>query len=132
MANKKRKKFSLLKIARILLQIVFFIFLPSLYISTFSGIQQIYQAIIQQNITADILPQIIEVIAIIPITVLLGRFFCGWMCAFGSFTDFIYLAVHKVFKKKIKINEKVDRWLKSIKYIFCRSANALSLRRKPR
>ncbi len=112
----KNKNFSILQILRLLLQIAFFIFLPTLYIGTLNGVKQIYLAIIHQSISADLLPQLVEVISIIPITMMLGRFFCGWMCAFGSFGDFVYRVSHKVFKKKFKINEQSDAWMKTIKY----------------
>ena len=115
-SNKKQKKFSVLKILRWLLQIAFLLLLPALYIGTLSGIQQIYQAVIHQSFSAALLPSLIEVIAIVPVTILLGRFFCGWMCAFGSFTDFIYYVFHKAFPKKWKVNEQADKWMKFIKY----------------
>jgi len=115
--KKGRKKFSILQLSRRILQIVFFIFLPSLYISTLSGIKQIYLAVLHQSFSPALLPQVIEVIAIIPVTILFGRFFCGWMCAFGSFSDFIYLISHKLFKKKLKVSEQADTWMKAIKYV---------------
>lgn len=100
-------------------QILFFIFLPGLYVSAFSGIKDIYLSIYSHhfNITA-LLPQIVEAIAIIPVTLLLGRFFCGWMCAFGTMGDFISLLSHRVFKRKFRMNETADRVLKYVKYLW--------------
>lgn len=115
--KKANKKFSVLQFLRLILQVIFFIFLPALYIGALDGVKQLYLALIHQSMSAAILPQLIEVIAIIPITVVLGRFFCGWMCAFGSFSDFIYLISQRIFKKKLKISEQADAWMKSIKYI---------------
>jgi len=115
--NKRNKKNTVLQLSRVLIQIMFFILLPSLYIQTLNGIKQIYLAVINQSFGSTLLPQLIEVIAIIPITILLGRFFCGWMCGFGSFTDFIYLISRKVFKNKFKVNKQVDKLLKYIKYV---------------
>ena len=115
--KKSNKKISILHILRLLVQIVFFIFLPSICMQTLIGVKQIYLAIINQSFSAALLPQMIEVIAIIPITILLGRFFCGWMCGFGSFTDFIYLISSKIFKKKFKVNELADSILKYVKYV---------------
>ena len=106
--KKGNKKFSILQISRLLLQIVFFIFLPTLYIGALNGVKQIYLAVIHQNISADVLPQLIEVIAIIPVTIIFGRFFCGWMCGFGSFSDFVYRVSRKIFKNKLKLNEQTD------------------------
>lgn len=111
-----KKKISVLQAARLAIQIVFFVFLPSLYIGTLSGIRQIYLAVIRQSFSANLLPQILEVLAVIPVTIVLGRFFCGWMCGFGSFTDFIYLIFHRAFRKKHRISGKADAWMKYIKY----------------
>jgi uncharacterized protein with FMN-binding domain len=51
------------------------------------------------------------------ITLLMGRWFCGWLCAFGSYNDLIYFLSRKVFKSKFRINEKVDNILKYVKYV---------------
>jgi len=115
--KKGNKKFSVLQFFRLVLQIVFFIFTPTLYIGALEGVKQLYLAVIHQSISVAILPQLIEVVAIIPITIVLGRFFCGWMCGFGSFSDFIYLISHRVLNKKLKISEQADAFMKSIKYI---------------
>ncbi|HEX3027685.1 MAG TPA: 4Fe-4S binding protein, partial [Clostridia bacterium] len=111
------QKKSVLQIFRLLVQIAFFIFLPSLYYSTFQGIKQFYQSIMQGtfDLTA-LLPQMIEAIAIIPLTILLGRFFCGWMCAFGALSDFIYRITGEFVK--VKLSERSDRILKSLKYVW--------------
>ena len=111
-------KISFVQILRAVSQIIFFLILPALFISTFIGVKQIYLSIIHQNfsITA-LLPQLIEAISIIPITVLIGRFFCGWMCAFGAMGDFIYMLSSKLFKRRFKISEKTDSVLKFTKYI---------------
>ncbi|WBW95011.1 4Fe-4S binding protein [Oceanirhabdus sp. W0125-5] len=58
------------------------------------------------------------VLPLIGITLIFGRFFCGWLCAFGAINDFIYKISKKVLKVNIKVNKKVDSTLKSIKYIY--------------
>jgi uncharacterized protein with FMN-binding domain/polyferredoxin len=114
----KKHKVSLMKITRHAAQIIFFIILPGLYISAFSGIRDIYVALINNSFSASqMLPQLVEAIVIIPMTVLLGRFFCGWMCAFGAFGDFIYSLSRKLFNMKFRMNENADKALKFVKYI---------------
>lgn len=114
----KKSKISILQILRLLIQIVFFIFLPSLYINTFAGIKQIYSAIVHQNVAlSQLIPQLVEVVAIIPFTIIMGRFFCGWMCAFGAFGDFIYTISSKLFDIDYKMDESTDRALKYVKYV---------------
>jgi NosR/NirI family nitrous oxide reductase transcriptional regulator len=112
------KKIKKLKILRISIQLLFFILMTYTVSLTFNGLRAIYTAIILNDFNFVFLfPKIIAVIAIIPITILLGRFFCGWMCAFGTIGDMVYLFSRKVIKHRIKINEKVDGLLKYVKYI---------------
>lgn len=113
---KQHKKISVLQLFRLAIQILFFIFLPALYFQTLTGIKQLYLAMIHQQFSMALWPQMTEAVVIIPITLLAGRFFCGWMCAFGSFTDFVYRISQKLFHTKIKISEKTDRWMKYLKY----------------
>jgi uncharacterized protein with FMN-binding domain len=47
----------------------------------------------------------------------MGRWFCGWICAFGAYNDLIYFISQKVFKRKYKVGEKVDSILKYAKYV---------------
>ncbi|MCX7714929.1 MAG: 4Fe-4S binding protein [Clostridia bacterium] len=112
-----KKIFPTLQILRLVFQIMFFIFLPSLYIQAFSGIKQIYIALSSHSFSLELLPQIIEAIVLLPATALLGRFFCGWMCGFGAIIDFAYRIFQKVFKYEIRVSEKIDKYLKYMKYI---------------
>jgi uncharacterized protein with FMN-binding domain len=113
----KNKKISTVKIVRHAVQILFFIILPGLYINAFAGIREIYTAVLGGSFSAaQMLPQLVEAAVIIPATVLLGRFFCGWMCAFGAFGDFIYGISRKFFKMKFRMGEGLDQALKYTKY----------------
>ena len=114
--EKLKKRRFLFSTVRLAVQIVCFILLPAVYIGALDGIGAIYLAAIQHNFSAALLPQLVEVLATVPVTFFLGRFFCGWMCAFGSYTDFIYRIAQKLFHKKLKISERADRWMKLIKY----------------
>lgn len=113
---KRHKKISILPLVRLLLQILFFLFLPALYIQTFTGIRQLYLAVIHGQFSPVLWPQMAEAAAVIPVTLLAGRFFCGWMCAFGSYTDFVYKIAQKLLHKRIRIPEKADRGMKYLKY----------------
>lgn len=114
--EKLKKRRFLFGTFRLAVQIVCFILLPAVYIGALDGIRAIYLAAVQRNFSEALLPQLVEVLATIPVTFFLGRFFCGWMCAFGSYTDFVYRIAQKIFRKKLKISERTDRWMKLIKY----------------
>lgn len=118
MHNRAGKIF-VIRIIRAVSQILFFIFLPGLYVAAFSGIKQIVLSILTHHFQfSTLLPQIVAAIAIVPLTVVLGRFFCGWICAFGSMGDLIYEATSKIWRNKPRIPEPVDRVLKWIKYVW--------------
>jgi polyferredoxin/uncharacterized protein with FMN-binding domain len=116
--KKKRKKISILSILRTATQVLFFIWLPSLYISAFAGLGELISAIISGSFSwTETWPSLLALAAAVPVTILAGRFFCGWMCAFGALTDWIYgIFSHKT-GGLIKIPPKADRILKYLKYV---------------
>ena len=112
------QKISKLQILRLISQIMFLIFIPELFTLTFSQLKKVYLMVIKGNFNIiEMWPQLLALFVIIPITIILGRFFCGWLCTFGAINDFIYIISKKVFKTKFKVNEKVDSILKYLKYI---------------
>jgi uncharacterized protein with FMN-binding domain len=95
-----------------------FILIPGLYISAFSAVKQLYLSIYNWKFSwTAMLPEILILLAVIPITMIAGRFFCGWMCAFGALSDAIYSLSKLVIKKRKPVREDIDRLLKSVKYI---------------
>jgi uncharacterized protein with FMN-binding domain/Fe-S-cluster-containing hydrogenase component 2 len=113
-----KAKMKFIAILRLVSQVIFFIVLPAMYVNAFSGIQQLYTALISNSFSfSDLWPQIVETTAIIPATIILGRFFCGWMCAFGTLGDMIYLASSRILKTKFRISPNADRILKNVKYL---------------
>lgn len=114
----KRKKISKLQIFRIIVQIIFFIILPGLYANAFAGIKIIYQGIITGNFSLyNEFPSLLAAVSIFPITIILGRFFCGWICAFGALGDWLFEATNKIFKYKKRVPQNIDNVLKLVKYI---------------
>ncbi|MBC2456974.1 4Fe-4S binding protein [Clostridium beijerinckii] len=106
------------QIIRHIIQLIAFILLPGLYSMTFSEVKTVYQMIINGNVNfLEALPSLIEFIAIMLLTIVLGRWFCGWICAFGAYNDLIYFISKKVFKIKFRVDEKVDSILKYFKYV---------------
>jgi NosR/NirI family nitrous oxide reductase transcriptional regulator len=49
----------------------------------------------------------------IGLTIIAGRFYCGWLCPFGAFTEVLYRLV----PVEWKITGDVDKYLKIVKYI---------------
>lgn len=117
---KKRKK--RVRLIRAAVQLIFFIVAPSLFSTAFAGIKSIFLAIGGgQSVTWNSFLNITA--ALLLITILFGRHFCGFACAFGSLGDAMYEATafirakcfHK--KKKLGYSELMVRRLQKIKYL---------------
>ncbi len=115
---KRKKKRSNVQIIRRISQILAFIFLPALFSSIFFAVKSMYLAIINQTFDiGTLLPQLLLLLAVLPVTILMGRLFCSFLCAFGAMADFIWFLAKKTGRKPIKIGEKTHRILRSLKYI---------------
>lgn len=51
------------------------------------------------------------------LVVIVGRYFCGWICALGTMQEFFEKLGFKIFKKKFEIPKKIDKPLRYLKYI---------------
>lgn len=112
------KKINKIQIFRHLVQIILFFLLPGLYIMAFSEIKSVYQMILKGNFNfVQAFPGLFQLVTILFMTILLGRFFCGWACAFGAYNDLIHEISKNVFKIKFKVNEELDFVLKYLKYL---------------
>lgn len=114
----KQKKISKIQIIRHLIQLVAFILFPGLFINIFAAIREIYMAILAGSFQwTAYATQIFLLIAIFPITIIWGRFFCGYLCSFGAMGDLLWAIRSKVSKKTLPISEKADHVAKYIKYV---------------
>ena len=100
-------------------QVLFFLFLPSAFSSAFAGIKYIFTQLgLKQQIL--FIPFIQVLIALCLFTIIFGRFFCGFACAFGSLGDWIhllYIWICKKWKKKpVKMGSKTAYYLSFLKY----------------
>lgn len=113
-----KKKIKKIQIFRLTTQLILFILSPGLFILAFSGFKSIYEMIIKGDFNfINAFPSLIEFLTAIIITIVLGRFFCGWICAFGTYNDLLHLLSKNVFKINFKVDEKVDAVLKYVKYV---------------
>ena len=95
-----RQKRDIRRLARQIIQIIFFLWMPALYTSAFSGVRYVIEQIragkpIEQNAF------LVMLIALCGLTILFGRFFCGYACAFGTLGDGMY-ALSQWVQKKVK------------------------------
>lgn len=112
------KKIKKSQILRHIVQLILFILLPGLYAMIFSELKTVYQMIIKGDFNfLAAFPRLVEFTAIMLLTIVMGRWFCGWLCAFGAYNDLVYFISRKVFKLKFRVDEKVDSILKYSKYL---------------
>ena len=112
--KKKQRKVRLIRAA---IQLIFFIAAPSLFSTAFAGVKSIFLTIGgQQSVTWNSFLDITALLLII--TILFGRHFCGYACAFGTLGDAVhslYLFLCKKCKKKPLLLKK--SWKKPLSYV---------------
>lgn len=114
----KTKKASPLMLVRRIIQAASFVLFPGLFISTFAGIKTVYTAILNGTFSiAQNAGDLILVISMLLITAIMGRFFCGFLCSFGSMGDLFWFLGTKLKLRRPKISQRADRLLKGLKYV---------------
>lgn len=119
--NKRILRMQRLRWGRIIVQLLFFIAAPALFSQAFGGVKEILTAIGGAE-TVEWSAFTAKLVALCVITVLFGRVFCGWMCAFGALGDWLYQLfdwVHKKLgrKRKISLPQKYIPVLQKLKYV---------------
>ena len=105
---------------RALIQLLYFIFIPSVYTAAFAGVKYIFTQIGAGEKVA--MTSFVTVLLVICLyTMVFGRFFCGFACAFGAFGDALHALYTKACKKRkkkpVKIPEKAVGILGYMKYL---------------
>lgn len=110
----KQKGYSLL---RIVIQIVFLFLLPALFAAAFSGLMEIgYLLLNPRRSWQEVWLNLIPFLLVGLVSLLWGRLFCGWLCAFGSVTDWLNQLFSFLPFRKLTLTAKADRYLKKSKY----------------
>ena len=117
--KKRQQKVRLIRAA---IQLIFFIAAPSLFSTAFAGVKSVFLAIGgQQSITWNSFLNITALLLIL--TILFGRHFCGYACAFGTLGDALYeltVFVRVKFFGKKKRQGYPEKWvhrLQKVKYL---------------
>lgn len=99
------------------IQILFFLLAPSLFTSAFTGVKQLFTAI-GAGEPMELSSFVWTLIALCGYTMLVGRFFCGYACAFGSLGDGVYFLSRKIQKKcRKKLPNLPRRVVKMLSYL---------------
>lgn len=102
---------------RSLIQVLYFLFIPSVYTAAFAGVKYIFTQIGAGEKVA--MTSFVTVLVVICIyTILFGRFFCGFACAFGSLGDGVHALYVWICKKiKKKPLQIADAWTEKLCYL---------------
>ena len=108
---------SVTQAVRHVFQAVGFILMPGLFILALGSFKGLWQAILGGNFTwAAMGTHLLTLLAIVPITALWGRFFCGYLCAFGGMQELIGFIGKKLGIPRLRISPKSDRAMRNIRY----------------
>ena len=114
---KKKKVYDLLRLA---VQIVFFIVFPSAFASAFTSVKEIFAAF-SKGAELSWTPFVKTAVFLLAFTIIFGRFFCGYACAFGSLGDWVYKVsafIQKKTGKKIPgIPKQAVKYMQCLKYL---------------
>ena len=104
---------------RAVIQLLYFLFIPSAYTAAFNGVKYIFTQMGAKT-HLEVTSFVAALIVLCVYTIVLGRFFCGFACAFGSLGDAVralYVFICKKLKKKpITMKAAVVKKLQVVKY----------------
>ncbi|MBI4874854.1 MAG: 4Fe-4S binding protein [Acidobacteria bacterium] len=84
----------------------------------FGGLESLYQFLTTGGFIRRIEPSaMILFAALVLLTLLFSRGFCGWICPFGSLQEWLGLLGRKIFRKKYNPTGAWDRALRYLKYV---------------
>lgn len=92
------------RIVRWCVQIGFFVLAPSIFSATFNGVKYLATQVGARQ-AAEPTSFVVLLVAMLAFTILFGRFFCGYACAFGTLSDAVYLLFAPV-RKLLHISDR--------------------------
>lgn len=112
----KNKKINWIKVV---IQILSFALIPGLFEGEFAAVGNIVSCIYKGNISWESVKYSVwMLLATVPATVLVGKFFCGFFCSFGAVQDLLWLGSHRLRalfpgKRNLKKADRIFRFAKS-------------------
>lgn len=126
----KKKEAARRRLVRGVIQLILFLAAPALFTTAFSGIKYLFTQIGSGELLEMV--SFLKVLALLSLfTVLFGRYFCGFACAFGSLGDLMF-TLGKWLQKKTKKKFPVipEKWVMRLmwaKYILLAAISILCL-----
>ena len=110
-------KVNVTQLLRHLIQAAAFLFFPGLFLSTFTALRDVVTALVAGSFSfAGLAGQLVLLAVMFLLTALWGRFFCGYLCAFGAMQELVGWVPKKLLPRLRAIPSGADRILKYVKY----------------
>ncbi len=93
----------------------------------FGGLESLYQFLTTGGFIRRIEPSAMIMLgALVLLTLIASRGFCGWVCPFGSVQEWLGLAGRKIFRRKFNPAGVWDRRLRYLKYVILAGITGLT------
>ncbi len=121
-ALKRHRRLVLDRGVRWAVQIAFFVAFPAVFSAAFNGVKYAFTQIGSMQ-PVELSAFVVTLVAVLAFTVVFGRFFCGYACAFGTLGDALFTLFTPVRKKlgigvkKPVMSPKLQRGLQLLKYV---------------
>lgn len=115
MQKKKKLKISYIQVIRHLVQLSMIILAPGMFSTALNGLKSLISGIANGSYDGLNTSMMVGLLLILT-TFIFGRFFCGWLCLFGAYSELIYFIFGR-FTKPLKPKLKpMESYLKYVKY----------------
>lgn len=116
----KKNKMKTKDIISVMIRALFFFLFPAMFSTAFSGVKYLCAQMAAGD-GFELNGFLIAFLVTVMLTVVFGRFFCGYVCAFGTYGDALYWvssAIRKKFRKKaMRLPSAVGKVFRYGKYI---------------
>ncbi|MBQ6145923.1 MAG: 4Fe-4S binding protein [Clostridia bacterium] len=98
-------------------QLLSFLLFPGLFLTVFNALKDVVVALVTGTFAISALSgSLITLTAVLGVTALWGRFFCGYLCTFGALQELLSFAGKRILPDRRAVPEKADKLLKYTKY----------------
>ena len=99
-------------------QLLSFLLFPGLFLTVFNALRDVITALVNGTFAFSALTgSLVILVVVLGVTALWGRFFCGYLCAFGAVQELLSFAGKKLLPGLRRMPEKADRPFKYVKYV---------------
>ena len=106
-----------IQIIRHMVQLAAFILFPELFITVLQALGDVIAALVNGTFSIHALSaQLITIGAVLCITAVWGRFFCGYLCSFGAVQELLFWISKKIYHRNINLPTRLDHALQYLKY----------------